>query len=76
MELKWKKDALERPILHKSTLSGGVGEEPMPIDAFTNIFKISLRNSGYVGVASVYSIRRALGKKVDGEEPLACAYTC
>jgi hypothetical protein len=44
----------------------GVTDEPMPKEAFRDIFKSTLKNSGYLCRTSIHIIRRALGKKVDG----------
>src|SRR3954453_22163035 len=56
---------------------GGLTDEPMPKSAFLNIHRNGLANAGYPCGPSVHSIRRGLGKKVDGkitspEAPSAC----
>jgi hypothetical protein len=66
MALRWKDSALERPILRKCTMADGVTDEPMPKEAFRDIFKSTLKNSSYLCRTSIHMIRRALGKKVDG----------
>ena len=64
--LRWRDSALEKPILRKCTKAGGVTDEFMPQRAFEAIFRNTLRNAGYASCgASVHSIRRQLGKKVD-----------
>ena len=63
--LRWKDEALDKPILRKCTKAGGVADEPMPRTAFSQIFQSTLRNAGYFCTASVHSIRRGIGKKVD-----------
>lgn len=63
--LRWKDEALEKPILRKCTKAGGVTDDPMPRSAFSQIFQSTLRNAGYLCAASVHSIRRGIGKKVD-----------
>lgn len=40
-------------------------DEPIPSSAFSQIFQSTLRNSGYFCTASVRSIRRGIGQKVD-----------
>jgi hypothetical protein len=37
----------------------------MPRDAFSQIFQSTLRNAGYFGAATVHSIRRGIGQKVN-----------
>lgn len=63
--LRWQKSALNKPILRKCTKTGGVTDDPMPRSAFSQIFQSTLLNAGYFCQASVHSIRRQLGKKVD-----------
>lgn len=63
--LRWRKSALNKPILRKCTQAGGVTDEPMPKSAFSRIFQSTLLNAGYFCQASIHSIRRQLGKKVD-----------
>jgi hypothetical protein len=67
LPLRWDEAALDRPVLRKCTKADGVTEERMPKAAFVDIYKTSLRNSGYPTTASIHAIRRHLGKKVDGE---------
>jgi Protein of unknown function (DUF3435) len=63
--LRWKDEALDKPILRKYTIAGGVADEPMLRTAFSQIFQSTLRNAGYFCAASVHSIRRGIEKKVD-----------
>ena len=63
--LRWRESALDKPILRKCTKAGGLTDEPMPGSAFSQIFQSTLLNAGYFCAASVHSIRRQLGKKVD-----------
>lgn len=65
VHLRWRDEVLDKPILRKCTMAGGVTEEPMPRSAFSQIFQSTLRNAGYFCAASVHGIRRELGKKVD-----------
>jgi hypothetical protein len=37
----------------------------MPKSAFTDIFRSTFRNAGYLCATSIHNIRRQLGKKVD-----------
>lgn len=63
--LRWEDEALDKPILRKCTLAGGVTDESMSRSAFNQIFQSTLRNAGYFCIASAHSIRRGIGKKVD-----------
>ena len=65
LALRWRESALDKPILRKSTKAGSVTDEPIPRSAFSQIFQSTLVNAGYLCAASVHSIRRQLGKKVD-----------
>jgi len=63
--LHFHESALDKPILRKRTMAHGVTDEPMPKSAFTDIFRTTLRNAGYMCSTSIHAIRRQLGKKVD-----------
>lgn len=63
--LRFHDSVLDKPILRKCTMAHGVTEEPMPKTAFTEIFRTTLRNAGYMCATSIHVIRRQLGKKVD-----------
>lgn len=63
--LRWRDSVLNQPILHKCTKARRVNDEPMPRSAFSQIFQSTLLNAGYFCAASVHSIRRQLGLKVD-----------
>ena len=65
LTLRWRDSVLNKPILRKCTKAGGVTDEPMPRSAFSQIFQSTLLNAGYNYAATVHSIRRQLGKKVD-----------
>jgi hypothetical protein len=67
LPLCWDESTLDYLVLQKCTKADGVTEEYMPKATFTNIYKTLLRNSGYSITASIYAIRRHLGKKVDSE---------
>ena len=45
----------------------GVTEEPLPKRTFDRILKSVLNLSGYFGNATVYTIRRYLGKKINSK---------
>lgn len=64
-ELRYKEEAMERPILRNCTKPGGVSKEPMTKDAFQSIWKSTLSNADYFIQPTIHSIRRGLGKKVD-----------
>ena len=67
--LKFKDDALDRPILKKCTKAKGVTDEPMPEAAFLDIHESHMKNTGHLDGDSIHGIRRGLGKKVDGKIP-------
>jgi hypothetical protein len=46
--LRFKKSALDQPILRKYIKAGGVTDEPMPKGAFLAVFKSTLINTGYL----------------------------
>ena len=71
VRLPYKEEACEWPILRKCDRDGGVTKEPMAKAKFLDIYRETLRNAGYNCSTSIHSIRRALGKKVDGER---CAH--
>lgn len=60
--LRFKDSALERPILRKCTKTGGVTIKLVPKSLFTNIFKSTLTNVGYLCGPLIHTIRRQLGK--------------
>lgn len=55
------------PILRNATIQHGVTEEPLPKRIFDHILKSVLILLGYLGNATVYAIRRYLGKKVNSK---------
>jgi hypothetical protein len=59
----------DKVILRKCTKAEGVTDAPMPKSAFLAIYQNSLKNAGYFCGTSIHSIRRGLGKKVDGKIP-------
>ncbi|KIW99637.1 uncharacterized protein Z518_11050 [Rhinocladiella mackenziei CBS 650.93] len=63
--LRFKDSVLGLPILRKCTKGGRVTADPMPMNAFTAIFKSTLINSGYLWGLSIHAIRRQLGKGAD-----------
>jgi hypothetical protein len=67
LPLLYTTGAEKKVILRKCSKAGGVTDEPMPKSAFSNIHKNGLTNAGYPCGPSVHSIRRGLGKKVDGK---------
>ena len=67
LPLQWNKEALHLPILCNATKNHGVTEEALPKTTFEKVLRSVLNMSGYFGTATIHAIRRALGKKVDGE---------
>jgi hypothetical protein len=65
--LRFKDDAINRPILRKCTKAKGVTDEPMPKAAFLDIHESTMRNTGYMDGDSIHTIRRGLGKQIDGK---------
>ncbi len=63
--LRFRTSTLNQSILRKCTKADGVTDEPMPKTAFTDIFRSSLRNAGYLCTTSIHAICRQLGKKID-----------
>ena len=63
--LRWRDSALNKPILSKCTKARGSSDDPMPEKAFREFFQSTLPNAEYLCSASVHSIHRQLGKKVD-----------
>ena len=45
----------------------------MPKSAFLAIYKSTMKNAGYLYGTSIHTIRRELGKKIDGKNPLSFA---
>jgi hypothetical protein len=66
--LRYNDDALDRYILRKCTKAGGVTNERMPKSAFLAIHQSTMRNAGYLCGTSIHTIRRELGKRVDGKD--------
>jgi hypothetical protein len=53
-------------ILHNATLEKGVFEKPLLKATFERIIRSVMQISGYFGSATVYAIRRYVGKKLNG----------
>jgi len=67
--LRYHDDAIHRPILRKCTKADGVTDEPMRKSAFLAIHESTMKNAGYLCGTSIHTIRRELGKMVDGKIP-------
>lgn len=67
LPLRFKDDALNRPILRNCTQADGVTDEPMSKSAFLTIHRSAMKNAGYLDGDTIHGIRRGLGKKVDGK---------
>jgi hypothetical protein len=65
--LRWKDEAMHRPILRNATKSGGVSEKEWRKHSFKSIYRSLLDVEGYTCDASIHMIRRYLGKKIDGK---------
>lgn len=65
--LRYNDAAIKRPILRKCTKADGVTDKPMPKSAFLSIHETILKNAGDFCGTSIHTIRRQLGKKIDGE---------
>jgi hypothetical protein len=71
LPLRFNDDALDRFIFRRWTLAEGITEDKMPKSAFCQMFRKTMRKAGYLCGTSMHSIRRQLGKKVDGKLPTA-----
>jgi hypothetical protein len=74
LPLRFNDDALDRFIFRRWTLADGITEDKMPKSAFWDMFRRTMRKAGYLCGTSMHSIRRQLGKKVDGKLPTAQRY--
>ena len=74
LPLRFNDDALDRFIFRRWTLADGITEDKMPKSAFWDMFRRTMRKAGYLCGTSMHSIRRQLGKKVDGKLPTAQCY--
>jgi hypothetical protein len=72
LPLRWTDSVLDRPILRKCTKAGGVTDQPMSESAFREILRLTLQNAGYLTLTSIHTIRRQLGKRVDGKVTAVC----
>ena len=70
LHLRWKDELLQMPIIRNAIKQHGVTDAPLPKATFETILKSVLKLSGYFGTPTIHAIRRALGKKLDGEQPL------
>lgn len=68
--LVYNEAALDQYILKRCTKAEGVTDAPMPKSAFLAIYQATLKNAGYFCGTSIHTIRRGLGKKVDGRIPI------
>lgn len=64
--LNWDPSALGLPLLRNATIKEGVTIAPWPKPAFDKIFKAVSQKAGYIENPTVHSIRRAVGKQIDG----------
>ena len=64
VEFPFREEILDKPILHKYTMAGGVTEEPMSCTAFSKILHATAVSSGYASNVNIHAIRRGSGKKV------------
>jgi hypothetical protein len=66
INLFFKEEVRDLPILRKCTKEKGTTEEIMPKDAFRRIFRAVMK-AGYICGTSIHAVRRYLGQKVDGK---------
>ena len=67
IDLIFKEEVRDLPILRKCTKEKGTTEEIMPKSAFLRIFRAMMRKTGYFCGTSIHAIRRYVGKKIDGK---------
>ncbi|KAF7504465.1 hypothetical protein GJ744_002202 [Endocarpon pusillum] len=65
VEIKFRQEVLDKPILRKCTMAGGVTEELMTRAAFSEILQATSVAAAFASNVTVHVIRRGLGKKVD-----------
>ena len=68
--LRWKDEAMHRPIFCNATKSRGVSGGEWLLHSFRSIYRLLLDTAGYTCAASIHTIRRYLGKRIDGKSPL------
>ena len=71
--LRYNDAAVDRPVLRKYTKAKGVTGEPISKSAFLAIYESTIKNAGHLCGTSIHTIKRELGKKIDGENPLSFA---
>ena len=71
--LRYNDAAVERSVLRKCTKAEGVTDEPIPKSEFLTIYESTMKIAGYLCGTFIHTMRRELGKKVDGESPLGFA---
>jgi hypothetical protein len=67
IDLIFKESVLDLPILRNCTKEKGTTEEIMPKSTFLRIFRAMMKKAGYMCGTSIHTIRRYLGKMVDGK---------
>lgn len=65
--LRWRDTAKYSPILRNATKDDGVSTESLSKSTFQGIVEPVLKSPVFFGAATVHSIRRYLGKKVNGK---------
>ena len=67
LPLRWNDSVIHLPILRNTIIRYRVTDEPLLKRSFDRILKSVLNLSGFFGPATVYTIRRFVGKKVNSK---------
>lgn len=68
MELHWKDEYLEKPVLRNVT-AGGPQDVPLDTVTFCECLRAMFTAAGYEKTPTVHEIRKNLGKVIEGEFP-------
>lgn len=64
--LRWKEDALEKPVFPNIT-ANGPQDIPLNKERFCSYFRVVLTIAGYSEKATIHDIRLNLGKVIEGK---------
>ena len=67
LPLRWNDSVIYLPILRNAIMRDGVTDKPLLKRTFDRILKSVFNLLGFFGPATVYAIRRFIGKKVNGK---------
>lgn len=66
VQLLWREDVKDLPILRKANKNGAVSSKSMSRSQFDEIIKDVLGRAGFFEKPTIHAIRRALGAKING----------